>query len=299
MKKILYTISSLVLGMMVISCSDIDVPVQDKNEQEYTTLVFEPEDEMDVEVKSEIGPDKNIWCLLYNTETQNTFGPILQSEIVSYTDWNQNTKYKYTYNIPKEDNLLAYFAILPEGKTMNDYKWEVKQLTYDGTETYFWNFTDSWAETGYKEIWMSSFKYGYGSYPLSLTNWNSEGNVSGSTTLYSATRQTKIKFKFNYFPETIKAEDVVKGIYLNFGSVKMEMIPFDELINEADTEYKYVEATLHLSQEERAAGSPDFNYIIETNDGKLYSSNKIILNNNSYYYYYSITADISYNDLTK
>ena len=79
----------------------------------------------------------------------------------------------------------------------------------------------------------------------------------------------------------------------------MEMIPFDELINEADTEYKYVEATLHLSQEERAAGSPDFNYIIETNDGKLYSSNKIILNNNSYYYYYSITADISYNDLTK
>lgn len=256
-------------GKEVITPAEEEIP-------QTATLVFTPEYEMNVDVKSaEIGKS-DIWCFLYSfdygTGTATYYDPFKQSEINGTS---------YLYNIPRKDNIniFATFAILPEGIDANELEWEHYQDKYISLAQ------DKISKDPFV-LYMTSYNFTYGSYYRSVS-FDESGNASiheNSRTLTQAVHLLKTKFNFTNLPEGTTAESYIRKIHISSNLIQSESpsFSFEEMYSETDdngTTWICADIYLNYSNSIKNNYSYDtISYIIET------TGNKILKTEYTYYF---------------
>ncbi|MGN1211456.1 MAG: hypothetical protein ACI4TM_07200 [Candidatus Cryptobacteroides sp.] len=261
-------------AVLVAGCSKEAVTPAQEDSPQTATLVFTPEYDMEVDVKSaEIGKS-DIWCFLYSydydTSTYTYYDPFKQSEINGTS---------YLYNIPRKDNLYATFAILPEGTEANELEWEHYQDNYI-------NFAQDIISKDPFVLYMTSYSFTYGSYYRSVS-FDESGNASineGSRTLTQAVHRIKTRFYFYNLPEGTTAESCIRKIHISSNLIESESLSFsfEDLYSETDDSgTTWICADIYLNYSNSIKKNINYDnicYIIET------TGNKIFRTEYSYYF---------------
>ena len=287
MKKLIYIMVSAAMLAGASACNKETTETPEAKD-EYTTLHFTPEYDLDVEVKSvEIGKT-DIWCFFYDYTNEEWKGPFKQSEI------NEST---YSYQVPKTSAAVVHFVIMPE-----------ELLDYMNLENYSWIDIDKSLITLDKlNIYMTDsneYHETHGSVGQWVTDLDQE-DVSLNLTMGQRHRKSQLMVRFTNLPESVRTEDIVKEMHPGFGN-----LPLDKGIKLSDMriEKRYDtwegETTWYCADIYSIEGRTDryssndyyyFTLTIETKDQKIYQTNDLYLyfNHNE-----EIRITIDYNQMT-
>lgn len=248
-------------GKEVITPAEEEIP-------QTATLVFTPEYEMNVDVKSaEIGKS-DIWCFLctieydYDTGSNNYtyYEPIKQSEINGTS---------YLFNIPRKDNLYATFAIIPEGLDAKELEWEHNDQNYGNR---YINLAQDLVTKEPFDLYMTSHNFTDGSRYEQIT-FDDSLNTSISRTLEKAIHHVKTRLKFTNMPEGITPESYIRKIHFKVGSMQQVTFTIDEMYDEMESTTTYKCADIYVNFSRSYSSRAYYNYLfytIETTDNKIF-----------------------------
>ena len=263
MKKVLYTITSAVLFVTVLSCGKDTIPQERPVEDELVRVAIEPEFEgLEVDVKSlEIGKI-DILCYAYSGENLLEGFPKKQSEVNGG---------RYLYHIPQGNTYRVFFTVYPEDV----------QLRYTYDEYYL----NGYALGGYyhtivhetSEVTCTRNEY----YISNADNWwsrsldistDADYNI-GSVTLSNMQRECKLMFNFTGIPEVQTAKTYVDKIHVKVGGMALDkVLTMEDLTAETAEEDTLWCKTIYtvMGYDLFGEGFRTMDIIIETTDGKIF-----------------------------
>ncbi len=261
MKKLIYILTAAAVAMLA-ACEK--QPAQ-TSENETTTIAFSPEFELEAEVKSAVIGETDVWCFLYDNDTEalTPGSPYRQKEINNGV---------YYFNVPKINNGYITFAIMPENAT-----YTVSSSWYNGQV----NFNDNFVTTTEIELYSTGSDYD-NSHGMWI-NTNDEGTDSFNLTLYQRHRECKLMFYFQDMPADLTPESLIKKIHVTVGSIGLdEVLTLDNMDKENidGTDYWCKQTYLHFGYDYRNNWY-DYNYIdliIETVDNRIFTAYDLSFN---------------------
>lgn len=271
MKQTAYILAAA--AMIAAGCSkEVISPAEESGQN--ATLVFTPEFDMEVEVKSvELGK-ADIWCFLYDAGTKEYKDPFKQSEINGTS---------YLYNIPKNDNLYAAFVMVPEGSDINAFTWvhhsELALSTHDRM------FTKTPLElymSDFASIYSNSLGHSFYGGQYYAVSFGSDGSASISREMKPAIHKERVMVRMTGLPEGTSIESVIRQLHVKTQSGMSCSFSLEEMYDETDYDYspavvwKCMDLYLNPTGDDYLNNYENAYMTVETTDNRLFMNNDIM-----------------------
>lgn len=286
MKK--YLIITVPLLLLAVSCSQDEPAAEDNG---YDTVKVTLDASFSDAIVSETGSkasleemgNPDIWCFAYDRNSDGPYTPVGGSPI-KQDSFSGN---RYTFTLPKLDNGMFAFAVIPDGVSCNDI------LDNYANPCLYFTATDPYSDN---MVYCSEFTY---------ENTNTESPVSFNTTLIQTFIKFEIVFDCENFPGPVQDYLTNWGMYIGASGNDYYydgLLDFDSLEQVEDSEnpsgrfsYRFTFMPDNANIKDISSCLRLIRLTFNTADLEVYSSYETL--SSTYSKNRQITISIDYNDI--